>query len=176
MGERHTRTDERHDYRAHETASARRESAGSRTWGEALREGVATGAVASLFSAAALALLGRLESGAAAGPLNGPSQWLWGRLARHESRPSARHTLAGFLVHHVSASGWAVLHEKLFGGRGRSAWRDAALTAAVASFVDYRVAPRRLQPGFEAHLSRPSLLLVYGAFAAGLAVRHLRRR
>jgi hypothetical protein len=132
--------------------------------------------MASLFSAAALALLGKLESGAAASPLNGPSQWLWGRSAKHERASTARHTLAGFLIHHVSASGWAVLHEKLFGGRARSPWRDAAITAAIASFVDYRVAPKRLQPGFEAHLARPSLLLVYAAFAAGLAVRHVRGR
>jgi hypothetical protein len=139
------------------------------TWRRAARDALVSGAVASLASAAALALFGRLENGKPAGPLNGPSQWLFGRAAARRSEPSARHTLVGFLIHHLSASAWALLHEKLFGARRGTALRDAAVTAAVACFVDYKLAPRRLQPGFDAHLTRPSMLLVYAAFAAGLA-------
>jgi hypothetical protein len=36
--------------------------------------------------------------------------------------------------------------------------------------VDYRLTPRRLMPGYERRLSQPSLLAVYAAFAAGLAL------
>ena len=47
----------------------------------------------------------------------------------------------------------------------------AASTAAsaVACFTDYQLTPKRLRPGYEERLSRPSLALVYGAFGLGLA-------
>jgi len=51
----------------------------------------------------------------------------------------------------------------------------AAATAALAAVVDYRVAPKRFRPGFEVQLSKPSLVLVYAAFAAGLAIASMRR-
>jgi hypothetical protein len=47
---------------------------------------------------------------------------------------------------------------------------ECAATAAVACFVDYRVARGRFQPGFEKHLDRGSLTLVYASFALGLFV------
>ncbi len=37
-------------------------------------------------------------------------------------------------------------------------------------FADYQLTPRRFQPGYEAHLSKPSLAVVYGAFGVGLAL------
>jgi hypothetical protein len=40
----------------------------------------------------------------------------------------------------------------------------------VACFVDYQLTPDRLKPGYERHLSRPSLAVVYGAFGVGLAL------
>jgi hypothetical protein len=46
----------------------------------------------------------------------------------------------------------------------------AAATAATASFVDYQLTPKRLEPGFDKQLSRRSLAMVYAAFAAGLAI------
>lgn len=54
----------------------------------------------------------------------------------------------------------------------------AAGATAVACFVDYKITPHRLRPGYEMRLSRPALLLVYGAFGAGLAAGAwwLRRR
>jgi hypothetical protein len=48
--------------------------------------------------------------------------------------------------------------------------RNAAVTATVANVVDYRLTPRRLQPGFDAQLSRKSMLAIYAAFAVGLTV------
>ena len=152
-----------------------------KTWTQALQDGCFSGAVASILSAAALATCGRLEGGTAAGPMNGPSQWIWGRFAKHRRSASVRHTVVGYLIHHVMASGWAVLHEKTFGTTGsqRSAGRElrnGAATAALACFVDYRLTPKRLEPGFEAQLSKTSLLAVYSAFAVGLAVSACRKR
>jgi hypothetical protein len=97
-------------------------------------------------------------------------------LAAHRRQPSFRYTLVGYAIHHVVSVGWAVLHEKhvadLFGKRSTGArFGAAAVTAAVACFVDYQIARGRAQPGFEKQLSRKSLFAVYAAFAAGLALR-----
>jgi hypothetical protein len=40
----------------------------------------------------------------------------------------------------------------------------------VACFVDYRMTPERLTPGFEHRLSSRALLGVYACFAVGLAL------
>jgi hypothetical protein len=144
------------------------------TWKKSAQRAAYSGAAASLLSAGALALCGWLENRAAAGPLNGPSQWLFGRRAAHRRHATARHTLTGYAIHHATATGWALLHERFWGeGKaGESAAQRlarAALTATVANFVDYRLTPKRLQPGFEAQLSKVSLALVYAAFAVGLS-------
>jgi len=140
-----------------------------------VRQALASGAAASLLSTAVLTLCGHLENRRPAGPLNGPSQWIHGGWAATLRRPSMRYTVTGFLIHHAMATGWALLHERVFGAR-KSAQPltrrlgRAALTAGVANFVDYRLTPKRLQPGFEKQLSRTSLLAVYAAFAIGLAL------
>jgi hypothetical protein len=145
------------------------------------RQAVLSGAMASLLSAAVLALCGEIENRRPAGPLNGPSQWIYGRWAARVHKPSLRHTLTGYLVHHVTATGWALLHERVLGKHkaqqpipqrlGR-----AALTAGLANFVDFQLTPKRLRPGFETQLSRKSLFAVYAAFAVGLALVAPRRR
>jgi hypothetical protein len=139
------------------------------------RQALVSGAVASVLSAAVLALCGQVENRRPIGPINGPSQWLFGRRAAYLREPSLRHTLTGYVIHHVSATGWAWLHEWLFGARKRTQTPAkrlgaAAATAVVANFVDYKLTPKRLQPGFEAQLSRKSLFLVYASFAVGLAL------
>ncbi|HET9864847.1 MAG TPA: hypothetical protein VFP37_15495 [Steroidobacteraceae bacterium] len=140
-----------------------------------VRQALVSGASASLLSTAALALCGHLENRRPAGPVNGPSQWIYGRWAASVRTPSLRHTLTGFLIHHAMATGWALLHERAFGA-DKSAQTfpgrlgRAAVTTAVANFVDYQLTPKRLQPGFEKQLSRRSMFAVYAAFAVGLAL------
>ena len=152
-------------------------------WKQSARQALASGAAASLLSAAVLAIAGKIENRAPAGPLNGPSQWIFGRQAAYRREPSWRHTLTGMLIHHVTATGWALLHERVFGRDKHlqpvpERLKRGAVTAATACFVDYRLTPKRLQPGFEAQLSKKSLFVVYAAVAAGLAVSEmaLRRR
>jgi hypothetical protein len=43
------------------------------------------------------------------------------------------------------------------------------VVAAIANVVDFKLTPQRLTPGFEKHLSKRSLAIVYVSFAAGLA-------
>jgi hypothetical protein len=86
--------------------------------------------------------------------------------------------LLGYAIHHASATLWAVLYEKWF---ERNAQQKAIIpavaggtaVAALACFVDYKVTPRRLHPGYEMRLSTRSLLLVYGVFGVALALRGL---
>jgi hypothetical protein len=144
-------------------------------WKEAGRQALVSGAAASLLSTVALAVCGRIENRSAAGAVNGPSQWVHGRRAAHRRGATLRHTLLGFVIHHVMATGWALLHERAFGARKANQslaqrMAPAAVTAAVANVVDFKLTPKRLHPGFEAQLSRKSLLVVYAAFAVGLAL------
>jgi hypothetical protein len=143
------------------------------TWREAFLQALVTGSVASMTSTAALSLCGLIEEGRWAAPNNAPSQWVWGEREAYRRRPSVRHTLVGYLVHHAMSIAWATVHAKCFSRPGECATTRARLvqsatTAAVACFVDYRVARGRLQPGFDKHLSRPSLAVVYASFALGL--------
>lgn len=152
-----------------------------RTWKEAFRDGLVSGTAASAASATALTVCGRLEGSGPAAPTNAISHWLWGERAMLVNRATARHTLAGYAIHHGASIFWATLYEKFLAG-GRKARPAAEVAAAagaaagIACFVDYRLTPRRLRPGFEKRLSRASLLAVYGAFAAGLAAATLVRQ
>jgi len=144
-------------------------------WANALRDGAIMGAAASVLSAAALVAAGRREQRQWAATLNTPSQWLWGEEARHVEAPSVRHTAIGYATHHGSSVFWAVLYARYARGavarRGLPAELAAGCAAAaLACFVDYRLTPRRLQPGFDAHLPRKSMAGVYAAFGIGLGL------
>jgi hypothetical protein len=144
-------------------------------WREAGRDALASGTGGALLSTAALAARGRAEAGSAVAPTNAISHWFWGDRAARQDAPSARYTLVGYVTHHIASIFWAVFYERWF---GRAAERGDVPTAvagglgvaAVACFVDYRMTPRRLQPGYEARLGKPSLAVVYLCFGVGLAL------
>ena len=48
-------------------------------WKKNLREGLVSGTLAGLFSAAVLLMTGKRETGSAAAAVNAESHWLWGR-------------------------------------------------------------------------------------------------
>jgi hypothetical protein len=144
-------------------------------WNQALREGAFAGSLASLLSTVALVLAGRQENGHAAAPVNAISQWFWDHPALREDRPSLRHTLAGYLVHHGASVFWGTLHARAWGCRPQAkqpapALAGAAAAAALACFVDYQLTPQRLTPGFEHRLSSRAMFAVYACFALGLAI------
>jgi hypothetical protein len=147
-----------------------------KSWKPALFEGAISGSAASVLSAAFLALAGHRECGHhPAAPVNAISHWIWDEAALREDGASARHTLAGFLIHHAASIWWGVWHARAWGTRPNSkrplpALAGAATAAAVACFVDYRMTPERLTPGFEHRLSSRALLGVYACFAVGLAL------
>lgn len=152
-----------------------------KTWGQALRAAMSSGSTASVLSTAMLAGCGKNEAGSPHAPVNAISHWVWGDRAKLHDGPSKEHTLLGYAIHHASATFWAVFYEKWFAERAErgdtgAAVAGAAAVAALACFVDYRVAPYRLMPGYEARLSKPSLLLVYASFGAGLLLHSMSRR
>ena len=144
------------------------------TWKQALREGVVAGSLASVFSAAYLAWAGN-RRGEPAAPLNAVSHWFFGNRALREDEPSMLYTATGYVTHHLASIFWATLHAKAWGARPEAkaplpAVAGAVTAAAVASFVDYQLTPKRLTPGFEHRLGKPELANVYACFAVGLAI------
>jgi hypothetical protein len=143
-------------------------------WTHALRNALVSGSFAAVTSTAALAALGKRDSGDAAAPINAISHWFWGDRAARVTDVDLRHTLAGYLTHHAAAIFWAVFFERWFGERARDDDRAAlvggAATAALAATVDYTITPKRLTPGYEKRLSLGALVLVYAAFGIGLAL------
>jgi hypothetical protein len=142
--------------------------------GGAARRALSSGASASICSALAISICSRLDEGSFAGGLNGPSQWLWGEREAYTRRASVKHTVVGYGVHHLTSVFWATLYERTFGepGERKTPLRrcaEAALSTAGAYVVDYYLTPSRLRPGFKKHVRTPSLFLIYGAFAVGLA-------
>jgi hypothetical protein len=146
-----------------------------KSWAGTLRAALLSGGLASATSTVALAAAGKRELGDPATPLNGPSQWIWGRRAAYHDGLSLRHTALGYGIHHLASVFWALWFERMRSPR-RAPLGAAVATASLACVVDHACRPRRLRPGFEKRLSGSSLLLVYCAFAAGLAAAALIRR
>lgn len=145
-----------------------------KAWPRVFRDALISGSAASLASMAVLALRGRKDVGDALQPLNAPSHWLHGERGTRQRGASLRYTLPGLLTHHASALFWALFYERLVPDRSehRSApalLGHAALASAVAAFVDLKLVPKRLTPGFERPLRPNSLGWVYAGFALGLA-------
>jgi hypothetical protein len=150
-----------------------------------LTDALVSGSVAAILSGAVVSLRSKTDDGTFAGALNGPSQWIWGRRAAEHREASLRHTLVGYTTHHFAALFWGVVYERLFGRTNDARLQripparvvaEAALMAGATFVVDYGLTPKRLQPGFEKHVTNKSLFMTYAAFAAGLALVSLARQ
>jgi hypothetical protein len=149
-----------------------------KSWGEAWRDGLWSGSAASITSTAALAVRGKREVDSSFATTNVISRWIWGDAAALHDEPDLKHTVVGYAIHHASSTMWAVIYEKVFGHHADNkhilpATLGAATVGTLAYLVDYKVTPYRLEPGFDKHLSSPSMFLVYAVFGAGLLVRGL---
>ncbi len=132
-----------------------------------------SGAFAAAASAAAAALCSRVENRHAERPLNAIAHIYDGGAPPARDGRNRRNTFVGLGLHTGASLWWAAFFEGLFGRRARRGTRQALLggatVAAMAYVVDYHIVGRRFRPGFEAHLSRRSLLAIYAALAAGFA-------
>lgn len=139
-----------------------------------------TGAVATAATTLAVAACGQIEDGNAIAPINTVSHIAWGAESFGAAGPTAKHTLTGLALNAVAVTGWAAVHELLFGrwvrrsGVGR-AMIGGAVVSGLAYVIDYHIVPARFTPGFEARLSGPSMFGIYAALALGLAVGSLSR-
>ncbi|PWF48436.1 hypothetical protein [Massilia glaciei] len=144
-------------------------------WRLPLERGLYSGAVSSVTSALALGALGHRGAGSMFAPVNAISHWFWGDVAARRDGWSIRYTVLGYLIHHASATFWAVLFERACGrwldhARAAPTAQAALAVSALACFTDFQLTPKRLRPGFEERLERPALAVVYVAFGCGLAL------
>lgn len=136
------------------------------------------GTAANVASTLALAACSRRETGAPLAGINAVSHWAFGDEAARRDDFTVTHTVLGALTNQAASVFWAYVHERLFAARRRRATLprvvgEAVATSALACAIDYTITPKRLTPGFELRLSRGALLVVYAAFAAGLAAASL---
>jgi hypothetical protein len=136
------------------------------------------GLLSAALSAAMLMWRGRADNHSAAAPLNAVSHLVWPQAALRSDEASWRHTGTGAALHTASSLLWGSLYAWLRHRRLRpgalDAVTDAAAVSAVAAWVDFKLMPPRLTPGFEHRLSGRSLAWVYVALAAGLALGGLK--
>lgn len=146
-----------------------------------MRDALISGSLACLATLAAAAYCGARRNGNAVAPINATSHVVWGDEAGRAPLPDVKHTVPGVAINEGACVFWAAFYEKAF---GRAADRGAIATAiagggAIASLaylVDYHLVSRRLTPGWELHLDRRSLAIVYAALALSLPLRGLLRR
>lgn len=133
-----------------------------------VREGTRAGVIAGAATAGALIALGRTH-GAALRPLNSVAHILVGSRAYYMVGVTWI-TGAALLVHFASIAIWGVLLSLATTRiRGWMLYATAASFAAGTWFIDYRVVPQRLRPGFESGLSSIEIALVYLLMGLSLA-------
>lgn len=141
-----------------------------------MRRSLASGTAASITSALVASREASHSGASSIAPLNAVAHCIWPVEAMKEQRLSARLTGTGALIHWGASIFWGTLFETLLRKRRSPPARIiriAAVTAATAYVVDYHVVPKRITPGFEAHMPRRSFLPVYVALGAGLALARL---
>lgn len=130
-----------------------------------------TGSVASVLSALVLLWHGRSRLNSEWSLINAPSQWVHGRKALRQRNASWRYSALGAGIHHVSSFWWAWVYARLLPewqpGRGTATSLAVGVTV-LAWWVDTRLVPRRMAPGFDRLAAPWALGCVYGAFALGL--------
>jgi hypothetical protein len=152
----------------------------TKSWNESIEDALITGAIACAATALTAALCGARQSGSAAGPINATSHVVYGREAETVTNVDVKHTVLGFAINAGASVFWALLYEKLFGatadrGRVAQAFFGGKAIADLAYLTDYHLVPKRLTPGWEAHVSERSLLLIFNVLAISLPLRGLLR-
>jgi hypothetical protein len=140
-----------------------------------INDSIATGALATAATTAAVSVCGHIKEGEPIAPLNAISHILYGDEAAAHNEPSAKYTMPGILLNTAAITGWAAVHEVMFNGRRRprtlpGALAAGAATSAVAYITDYYIVPKRFTPGFEKRLSNSSLACIYATLATSLGI------
>jgi hypothetical protein len=152
-----------------------------KSWTEAARDALISGAIAGAATTAAVAIAGRRDTGSAVAPINATSHVVYGAKAAAVTEADFGHTALGFLINTGAAVFWATFYEKAFGAAAErgdiaAAWFGGAAVAGLAYMTDYHAVPKRLTPGWEYRISDRSLLAVFAALALSLPIRGLLKR
>lgn len=145
---------------------------------QVLADGVHSGIVAALSSAALIALRGHIENRNAVAPINAISHIAWDEEAFGADKLDIKHTLVGLSINDTAMITWGVIFESvrsLTNSRGDIAktLSCGAGLSILAWLIDYKIVPPRLTPGIEAHLSQRSIALIYTGFAVALSASGL---
>lgn len=145
-----------------------------------LLDSVLLGKWAGFTTSAAVTACGAHENGEPIAPVNAISHIAWGDEAFAQKEASLKYTATGLALNTSATISWAVVYELLWrrcpGRCPVSAVGCGAAVSLLAYIVDFHLVPPRLTPGFEKHLSRRSLLVVYTVLALSLASGALVRR
>lgn len=132
-----------------------------------------SGAAGGLASHIAAATASRAERGRSDLAMHAVSHIAWNDDPESHTGRHAHNWAIGAGLHHGASVFWATFFEAFFGKRAERSTSAAlvggATITAAAYVTDYHVVSDRFKPGFEAHLSDRSLLLIYAALAVGLA-------
>lgn len=123
-------------------------------WKLVLTQGLLAGSLASIFSAAMMAIAGRRESGSERAPAKAASRWLESEESlgwRQGAGPT--HTALGYLTHHGAATFWAgtyaVLASRMPALRSiPGVLIGAAATGGAAYAANVLLTPNRFSPGY----------------------------
>jgi hypothetical protein len=142
-----------------------------------LKDVALTSTIATAATTAAAFLLGQSEAPRAAAPLNATSHILWGEEAKGQTQLDAKYTLTGAALNAGAMVAWSAVHAALFPKKTGllGALAGGAAVSAMAYVTDYYLVPKRLTPGFEAHLSPRGMATMYGVLAGSLALGALAR-
>lgn len=148
---------------------------------QALMDSLLIGKMAGVTTAVAAAACGQIENRNAIAPINAISHIVYGDEAIQSNEFSLKYTITGLTLNSAANSTWAALYELCFGeaaeqGNVPLSLLGGVVISSVAYITDYHLVPPRLTPGFEEHLSRRSLFIIYAVLALSLGIGGLRRR
>ena len=141
---------------------------------QVLADGLQSGVVAALSSAALIALRGQIENKNPLAPINAISHIAWDDEAFDAKDLDIKHTLVGLSINDTAMITWGVIFEAFrvaTNSRGDAAKTIGcgATVSVLAWLLDYKIVPPRLTPGVEAHLSKRSIAMIYVGLAMALS-------
>ncbi len=147
---------------------------------QVLADGLKSGTVAAISSAALMAVRGQIENGNAIAPINAISHIAWDDEAFEAKSLDLKHSVVGLAINDSAMISWGVIFEAMraFTKSRESVAKTvgcASVLAILAWVIDYKIVPPRLTPGVEAHLSKRSIWMLYISLASALSASALWR-
>ena len=141
-------------------------------------DGLITGIAGAAAASAALAAMGKAKDGTTAWtPFNAISHMIFGERAADVSGFVPKETLSGLGLNAGALGVWGGLYERFAGEIEFPASLAAGAAASTLIWAfDYKVMPKRLQPGFEKRLGTESVVATYALFALVLGLSPLWKR